>query len=38
MWIRNQDIEETTYYSAKDACSSDEYYEDYKELKKNMKS
>lgn len=28
----NKDIEETTYYSAKDACSSDEYYEDYKEL------
>lgn len=30
--LRNKDIEETTYYSAKDACSSDEYYEDYKEL------
>lgn len=30
--LRNKDIEETTYYSAKGACSSDEYYEDYKEL------
>lgn len=30
--LRNQDIEEITYYSAKGACSSDEYYEDYKEL------
>ena len=30
--LRNQDIEEITYYSAKGACSSDECYEDYKEL------
>lgn len=30
--LRNKDIEETTYYSAQGACSSDEYYEDYKEL------
>lgn len=30
--LRNKDIEKTTYYSAKDACSSDECYEDYKEL------
>lgn len=30
--LKNKDVEETTYYSAKDACSSDECYEDYKEL------
>lgn len=30
--LRNNDVEETTYYSAKDACSSEEYYEDYKDL------
>lgn len=30
--LRNKDAEKTTYYSAKDACSSDECYEDYKEL------
>ena len=30
--LRNKDIEETTYYYVKDACSSGEYYEDYKEL------
>lgn len=30
--LRNKDVEKTTYYSAKDACSSDECYEDYKEL------
>lgn len=29
--LRNKDIEETTYYSAKGACSSDEYYEHYKD-------
>lgn len=30
--LRNKDIEEITYYHAKDACSSDECYEDYKDL------
>lgn len=29
--LRNKDIEETTYYSAKGACSSDECYENFKE-------
>lgn len=30
--LRNEAVGKTTYYFAKDACSSDEYYEDYKEL------
>ena len=34
--LRNKDIEETTYYSAKGTCSSDECYEDYKELIKDI--